>query len=371
MPIAPSFQDLVIQGESELLALRPDLALNEGDVTEADLHAAAAMADACIRYSALALRETFIDSAEGDALTALVYDHLGLVRQAASSAQVTLTFARTSGGGAGSIPSGTVVATLFDANGKQVRFTTNSATSVGAGNNGPFSVVATASVAGRSGNVASATITKVVDSLFDTFTVTNAALAAGGNDEESDEELKRRAKTFFQTLRRGTIAALEYGALQVASVRVAVASEDLDSGIVTLLVGDSDGNSTAQMIADVEAEEENWRAAGTLLNVGGSSRVLVTFDATLTVRDGFDLSSATTTLAAAITARSEKLLPGHTLFLDAFGAAIINSFPDDIFSVEFTRVGVAGVDLTTPANVPATAAQVNRIDTYSLIAVVE
>lgn len=367
MPIAPSFADLIAQGEAELLARRPDLALNDGDITEADLHASGAMADAVMRYAALAFKETFLDGAEGDALTLLVNDHLGLVREAATAAQVTLLFIRTSGGAGGTIAAGTTVATQHDASGKQVRFTTDTPVVVGAAANGPFSVVATATVTGRNGNADADTVTKIVDTLFDnTFAVDNPDAAAGGNDAESDEELRRRAKSFFLTLRRGTLAALEFGAMQVASVRVATASEDVSTGLVTVLVGDVDGQSTAQMIEDVEFELENWRAAGTSVTVLGASRVIVVLELVLTVRDGFDVAAAAPAIENAVIARGAKQRGGQTLTLDTIISAVIGTFPDDISKVDFTSVTVNGTAQVTPADITATASQVLRITSVTV-----
>lgn len=367
MPIAPSFIDLVAQGEAALADARPDLAINDGDVTEADLHAAAAMADACIRFSALAFRETFIDFAEGDALTLLVNDHLNLQRQAATFAQVTLQFSRLSSGVGGTIPAGTTVTTLTDASGKSVAYTTNSDIVVPNADNGPFSILATAAVSGRAGNAAAATISKIVDSLFDTFTCTNPAKAAGGNEEESDVELRVRAHAFFLTLRRGTLAALEFGALEVSSVRVATASEDLATGLVTVLVGDSDGESTVQMIEDVEFELENWRAAGINVTVLGSTKKTIDIDVSLVVRAGFNIAAVTPTLTSAVLGRGLKQRPGQQLYFDTIIATIIGVFPDDIFEVTFNSVLVNGVaQIPIGESVPVSVGQVTRITSFTV-----
>ncbi len=367
MPIAPSFADLIDQGTAELLGRRPDLAVNDGDVTEADLHAGGAMADACIRFAAQALKETFIDSAKGDALTLLVQDHLGVVRNPATAAQVTLAFTRTSGGAGGTIPAGTTVATLYDPSGKSVSVTTDGAITVGGAANGPFSIGATATVTGRDGNVAAGSVEKIVDALFDTtFTVTNAASAGGGNEEEADEDLRRRAKAFYSTLRRGTAAALEFGALEVPECRVATTVEDLDTGIVTIIVGDSDGHSTMQMIEDVEFEEENWRAAGVAVNVTGATRQEVEVTLVLSaVRTGFDVAAAADTIAEVVIARGDKLRGGETLYLEMLRAAAVSAFPDDIFNVQVTSLIVDGVSVDL-ADIEASAGEVSRITSVAV-----
>lgn len=367
MPIAASFAELIDQGTAELLARRPDLAVNDGDVTEADLHAGAAMADACIRFSAQALKETFFDGAKGAALDLLVLDRLSLPREPATAAQVTLSFTRTSGGAGGTIPAGTTVATLYDPSGKQVRFTTDGAIVVPGADNGPFTIVATATTTGRDSNAAAGTIEQIVDALFDsTFTVTNAATAGGGNEAESDEDFRRRAKAFYSTLRRGTVAALEQGALGVATVRVATVSEDFDSGITTIIVGDEDGNSTAQMIEDVEFELENWRAASAVVNVTGAHRQEVEITLQLAnVRAGFNVAASADTVEEVVIARGNKVRGGETLFLEMIRAAAVSAFPDDIFNVVVTALVVDGVSVAV-ADIEAAAGEVSRITSIAV-----
>lgn len=357
MPVAPSVQDLVDQGLAEAQFRRPDILFSDGDVSLAQIHAGAAMADACIRYAAMALAATFIDTAKGDDLTALVDDHLDLQRQPATAATVAIAFTRTSGGAGETIGAGTVVATVIGADGREVRFTTNAPIVVPGGGNGPYPVNATCTEVGRDGNVAAAAITRIVDTLADsTWSVTNAALAAGGNEEESDEQLRQRARTFWSTLRRGTLAALEFGALTVPAVRVSVATESA-SGLVTVVVADEDGNSNAQMIADVQVTLEAWRAAGVPVTVAGGTQLTQNVVAVLTTIDGFDLVAATALIDEAVVARGRKQRMGKILYLDQLTAAIIGVDPDGIEEVTFT---------TPTADVTPTAFQVIRIGTVSL-----
>jgi len=358
MPVAPSFADLLAQFESEALEQRPTLQFIEGDVTVALEHGAGAMADAAIRYAVQALKETFIDGAQGDRLTALVDDHLNIQRQTASPAQATVEFARTSGGAGGTVPVGFVVGSSFDASGGTVLFVTDADVVFGNADNGPYDVGVTAQTLGRTGNVAAGAIVRVVDAPFDsTLTVTNAVAAAGGNDEEKDDELRVKARSFWTTLRRGTLAALETGALRVASVRIARATEDPVTGIVTVVVTDSDGNSTAQMISDVVAELENWRAAGSIVTVLGGTALTINVVGSLVVRAGVDASVLGPIAAAAVAGRMSKLRQGETLYIDSIKAAAISVDPDAIEAV----VLISPLVDTTPG-----AAQVIRPGTVSL-----
>jgi len=351
MPVAPSFDDLLAQFEAEALAVRPTLQFLEGDITVAQQHGAGAMGDASIRHTVQSLKETFIDGAKGDALTALVDDHLNLQRSPATPAQSPVTLARTSGGAAVSLLAGFVVASEFDSAGNTVLYTLDADVNFALADNGPHSGTVTAQVAGRSGNVGAGKINRFVDSKPDaTLTITNAVTAGGGNDEESDDELRVRARNFWQTLRRGTLGALEFGALQVASVRIARATEDA-GGIVTLVVTDSDGNSTAMMVADVVTEIENWRAAGSIVNVFGGTALIVNVTGTLVVNPGVDATVLGPIAALAIAGRIRKQRQGETLHLDSIKAAGISVDPD----------AIDALTLSTPiADVTPLAAQVIR-----------
>lgn len=357
MPVAPSYTDLLAQGQAEALARRGDLLFADGDVSLAQLHAGAAMADAAVRFGAQCFAATFIDLAKGDDLTALVDDHLNLQRQAATAATVTARFSRTSAGAAGNIPAGTTITTVTGADGTEVRFTTDAIINYGAGNNGPFSVNATCTAVGRDGNVAAATISRILATLTDsTFSVTNLATAAGGNNEESDDQLRLRARTFWLTLRRGTLAALEFGALQVASVRVSKASETT-TGLVLVVVTDEAGNSNAQMISDVEVELENWRAAGCVVQVYGGTILLVPVTAVLTVAAGVDVAAMVPDLETAITGRFLKYRMGDKVWRDQVKHAIIDVDPD----------GIEAAALTLPADdVTTTAFEVPRVGAITI-----
>lgn len=352
MPVAPSFDDLIAQFEAEALAQRGSLAFNDGDITEAQAHGAGAMGDAAIRFTVQAFKETFIDGAKAAALTALVDDRLNLQRQPATSSQVLLTFTRTSAGAGETLAAGFVVGTAFDSAGNTVLFTLDANVTFPNASNGPITGNATAQVAGRDGNVAAATVTRLVDTTTDpTIVVTNVALAAGGNDEESDPELRVRARTFWLVLRRGTLAALEFGALQVPSVRIAKATESAITGIVTLVVTDSDGGSTAQMVADAEAEIEIWRAAGSIVTTVGGTALIVAVTGTLIVNDGVDAAVLAPLCSDAIEARMRKQRQGEVLYLDSIKAAAVNVDPD----------AIDGLVLTLPAaNVTPTVFQVIR-----------
>lgn len=360
MAVAPSFSDLLDQFEQEALEQTPTLTFNDGDMSVALQHGVGAMADANVRFSAQAFKETFIDGAKGDALKALVNDHLNIQAKVATPAQSTVTFTRNAGGIAGTLAAGFTVGTQFDASGNSITYTLDSALTWAAGEVGPKLANVTAELTGASTNAAVGTIVRVVDTPFDpSIAVTNAVVAGGGNDAETDDDLRVRARQFWTSLRRGTLAALEQGALNVASgtVRVARATEDPVTGIVTLVVSDADGNSTSQMISDTIAELENWRAAGSVVTVLGGTSLIVNVIGTLVVEDGVDASVLGEVAQDAVNGRMGKQRQGETLFIDSIKAAAIGVDPDAINAL---------ILITPTADVVPTANQIIRAGTVTI-----
>lgn len=368
--VAPSFDELVDLGIVEAQGRRSDLAFLPNDYSTALLHGGAAMADKIFALAAQFFLETFIDGARGDALTALVDDHCNIQRKAATFAQTTAHFQRTSGGASGTIPAGTRVGAVANPDGKQAIFTTNSAIAVGTGANGPFSVGVTAIEAGPESNVKLADgLSVILDPVFDTtFTVGQTGDAAGGNLAESDADLRKRARLYFVTLRRGTLAALEYGALLISTVRVAHAIEDPNTFQVAVVVSDSDGGSTLQMVADATAEIENWRCAGVPVVVFGGTKLLVDITVRLkVVIPGFDVETAASSIADAIENKINARTGGQTLYLDQLVAATIAVAPDYIEDVDFPEILVDGNPWFTGDVVPPDQNSTLRAGTVTVI----
>ena len=121
--------------------------------------------------------------------------------------------------------------------------------------------------------------------------------------------------------------------------------------------GITDGNSTAQMVADVETEIENWRAGGSIVNVVGGTPLLVDVAGTMDVDDGVDRAVLAPLVNAAIAARMKKQRQGELLHLDSIKAAGIAVDPD----------GINAINLTTPADtVTPTPFQVIRPGTIAV-----
>lgn len=273
------------------------------------------MGEEVTRYLLTSLNELSLATARGEALDRWVYDRYQLTRREATNSVVTLTLTRTGTIGftirAGSLfgtPSGIIFTTAND-----VAFASDNA--------GPLTVLATADQTGPLSNVVEDTITDVVSTLDDTtVSVTNAEPAAGGNDQETDDELRDRAREFFVTARRGTLSAIEFGALEVARIAQANAIETLEetTGLpgyrVIVNISDPDGLANAALGDEVARNLDEFRALGVPVLVVAAIPQYVNITATgLQFDSGANTTQVLNNAANSILAIVNDLAPGDTL----------------------------------------------------------
>lgn len=356
----PSFEDYFQIGLTELLIRRPDLAVFEGDVTDAMLCAIAAAADAATGQAVAGVRRTFFDGATGTDLDRLIDDHTGVPRSGNTFAIGQVSLERPSAAfGAFTYNAGSRMATAPDANGKQAIVALDAPVSFGALELGPKLAAVTATVAGSEGNAAVDTVTTFLDAPDDdTLTVTNPEIITGGEPSEDDDDYRRRGRDFYTTLRRATLAALEFAARTVPQVRSAIAVEDEATGMVTLYVSDADGESNLEMVADVVAAVRAYRAAGITIEVVGGSVLTVNVEYSLVVADGVSAASLEASIATSMQAFGRKQRAGETLYNETLRYAGKYVDPD----------GIKNIVITSPASdtVPL-AYQIIRIGTVTRV----
>ncbi len=346
---APTWQDLYNTGKAEAVLRRPDLAVREGDVSDMFLAGGAAMADRSVGYAAERFDALYLDGARGEDLTLLAADRFGVERTAAVKATGTVTITRSSATAAtATYVVGTIVATERNALGEEVRYLTTAAASWAISENSAKTVAVQAEVAGRAANNGTAnSVTRILSSSpgNGSYAITASSVMVGGAEEESDEALRERCRGINATRERGTIDALETGAKEVPGVTRANAVED-STGLVTVYVTDEDGNSTGTthtvsssvvddgtMTAKVAIELEDWRAAGSLVNVTGGTLQTVDITVALTVRLGIDVAALVFAVQTAIETAITRLQIGETLYKSYIQAAARLVDPDNILEV--------------------------------------
>lgn len=348
---APSFLDLFNLGKAEAILKRPTLGVRVGDISEMLIAGAAAMADRIIGWAAERFAATYVDGAQGDDLTQLASDHWSIQRLDATKAVGTVTFQRSGATAtAQTIPIGSVVATERDSQGNNVQYVTTQAASWAISTNGLRTVNIEAVIAGTTGNLSGPElITRLVSAppAGGTYEITDSDQPAGGTNEETDENLRDRIRQFPSTLRRGTLGALEYGAVQTTGAGVAKATASQDTtGLVTVFVSDASGGSSGDtqevspdtvddgsMTAKVAVELLNWACAGALVNVTGGAIQTIDIVVGLTVKLGVDANQLISDVEDAISARVTKLKIGDTLYLSDIINAVKAVDPDNIVNV--------------------------------------
>lgn len=345
---APTFADYYEIGRVEMLLRNRRLVVREGDVSDAGLRSSAAMADLLTGWAAGRVASVFVGGGRGDDLTIAARDR-GVERRAAVQAIGTVTLTRSTSAVPRIVPAGTRIATVADATGSYITVTTDADISFGIGITA-MSGAATAIAAGRAGNVAAGTLTRVLDSLPETFTATNAALFAGGDEQEADEDLIDRTMGAWQNAARGTTKALIYGAKQAGAYTAAV-TRDATTNIVTVYVADREGQANDALTDAVAAElAANWAGAADVVNVTGGELVTQAISVTLTVRAGVAIPPLVAFVRAAIVAAVNRTPIGGTLYRTAISAAA-RSVSADIVECEV---------VTPAANVAPLANQVLR-----------
>ena len=316
----PTRNDFFAAGRTAVVGT-PNIRINPTmiDVPGSDLNLAvgvpSVMGEEVSARGALALRGAFVELARGAALDRVAYDRFGLQRFSATPATVDLVLTRPTPGGAtpGTINAGAVVQT---SNGTQMAI---DATVTFGDFDTSKTCTATALVSGSIGNVVANTLVQWATAPFDTtIAVTNPNPAAGGLDQELDVQFLGRIRAFFPTVSRGTLGAIEYAAKQVPGVAVATATEITNpttgypAAMVQLVVGDSNGNWTTDMLTSVNNMLLRYRACGIFVQTIGGTVFQQTVAWTLSFQTGIDEGLAESRVRAVTVAVAQFLPPGPT-----------------------------------------------------------
>jgi uncharacterized phage protein gp47/JayE len=319
----PSHNDLFAKGRNEILIRNGDIRADQADRDGADvnilLHCGAAMSEEVVNEEVRGFNRLLVSQATGADLDRLAMDRYGLSRKAAAPAVGTVSISRPT-----ATYGGTVVAadTRF-ATADGTEFATVTAASLGVGALGPVSIDVQAVVAGADGNVSAATITRVISTLADSsITVTNASRTTGGDEEETDDAFRQRIRKFYVEARRGTLQALEFGALSVPGVRQAVAAEVIDPSLsparyAQVFIADKDGYASTPMLAAVEIALEEYRAAGIKVDVLGGAPYFQSVQIELAFPTGVNQSQIAADVRWAIVNSINGLAPGEVLLASA------------------------------------------------------
>lgn len=322
----PTTADLFAAGRREALLSPTRFTREIIDTVNSDIHlilqVSAAMGSEVAAYAQSRLDALTLSLAAGEDLDRLVYDLYQLRRFGAQSAVATLSLSRTTASGGLTIPAGSRFTGLG------VSFLTQTTVSFAAGVLGPILVTAVADQTGPQGNVAVGAINRTSSQFPEPVLVTNAQPAAGGRLQETDDELRIRARGFFVTARRGTRTAIEYGALQVPRVRQASAVELFQTANghpalrVALYIADAQGQANAALGAEVTRSLDEYRALGVpVLAVPAIPQYVTITTVGLQYAAGADTEQVRASAVASLLALVNNTQPGATLRVaDILGA---------------------------------------------------
>jgi len=328
----PTRNDLFRIARDTVLGLNAQLSAQavQRDGTDVNimLAAASAMGDAVVGQSMMVCSGQFLDSAEGDALDRYAFDRFGLVRKPAAPSLGTVQFSLTVASITSfAIPAGTALSTSDG-----VQFVSTVATTFPAASVGPVYVAVRSVLAGADQQAKIAAIINIASTIAgaaDGLAVTNSVATAGAADREDDSGLRDRCRRFWTTAQKGTLAALELGALAVPGVVTASAVEVLDSSgrpgrWVQLLIADrftlalAELNETSSTY-DAQSQSLATTVFNALVNVrcGGmyvqpivAQVVLLQSRLDLTFSAGVDTASVSDQARAAVVNYTNDLAPG-------------------------------------------------------------
>lgn len=376
----PTFQDLFRVARDEILArnvaITREAIEREGTDVNALTAASAVVGDECIGQLARVEGDMFLDTAKGRALDRLIFDRYNLARKPASAGFTSLEWTTTAANPSDfDIPAGSRVQT---ADGKQ--WLTLVGAQFPAGSTGPIVISARSAAAGKAQQAKANAITSIIDMPTNApgdLAVTNPRASAGADDEESDDDYVNRARSFFVTARRGTLAAIQNAALEYPGIRRASVYETINgqgqpARIVELVLADAFtdalvGQTSAtydtqsQLLAQqVVASLDDARAAGIYVSAQVAQVVLQPIQLALTFAAGADVDAVAYKARSIIVGFINSLSPGQT-FNRASASVVLQAV---------NGLVVTGAEIVSPTgNVVPRTHQVIRTNLSMVVAV--
>lgn len=292
-----------------------------GSLTERMFSAVALILEEQYGYGAEVEGDFYIATSEGEKLHARVAD-IGLT--AKPGAYATGTFVFTSNSPADQdypITTGTQVSSDDNA----IVFTTTIDAVLPKGGTATVPIPIRCTIQGAVGNVRAVALTRIP---FRPAGVNGGHAtqdAQGGVDPQDDQSLRDYVPVFLQGSKRGTLAAVSAGTLSVTGVNSTSQVEDLPDRQILQYVEDGSGSAPLALLAAVITELVNWRPGGIRVQVLAGTRVEVTVQATIGVKNGFDPNAVLVQVQANIVGYVNSLPLGQGMTLLKLTGLVINT----------------------------------------------
>jgi uncharacterized phage protein gp47/JayE len=288
----------------------------------------------------------FVNSAAGTALDRRGEGNEGSPRKDAVGSVGSMTVTRPAGGGAITIPAGTLTfGTVPDANGARQTFVTTADLTMGAGVTSA-DVDAESTTLGLAANITAGTLLQITSSTSLVTGATAAATFTGGDEAESNEAYRIRLRLLAQSKAKANGDGLLAAVLGVSGAAFArVVEQATQNPPVLIYVGNSSGLLPGDLATDVSDAVDAVRAWGIPPTYSAPSVVTVSY----TLQLVWDTARAID--MPAVTALIEADLDAYvaSLNLGADRTHRINRVRDIVMG--YKRVGV--VDLVDDTLLPA------------------
>lgn len=303
------------------------------------------MAQAVARQNIERINALLLDGARGDDLDRYAFDRYQLPRKGAAAALGTVAFRRnTLSGGSGSIPIGTKLITL---NGVEYLTITTANFTLS-----DLEVTANvrAAQAGKEFQVGANNIRRFdkPSTVFDTtITINNDEPTAGGEPAETDDVFRERVRDFWVAARRGTLAAIEFGARTTPGIESANAIEILDdlgrpNRFVELFIADSSGVASLALANLVDQVLVEFRPAGIFVGINTSRPQIVDITFQPTFRAGVDTVNLSEQIRNALLEFINSLRVNEPLLTNDIGAVLARFRADGLLPNQTSLVEPAG-----------------------------
>lgn len=281
---------LVQEAINSILTKIPDIDFSDGEPLKTFIDAV--MQELSYQYWQLqqVYDNSFIDTSYGDDLSKLV-NLLGITRNPAVNATGKVKFYRQTAATLDYlIPAGTIVETLPNANNIVYSYQTTENVTLLTGQLYVYANIK-ATNSGLSSNVTLNKITIINNPPLGIESVINDEAIVGGEDEETDDNLKIRAKSILETSGQGTVAAIENKIKNIAGIK-SVSVLDMQRGIGTLdilVLGDVIPLPSDKM-TEVQNTANSTKAGGIDISIYEPTYSTINLDITLTLANGYVLS---------------------------------------------------------------------------------
>jgi uncharacterized phage protein gp47/JayE len=340
----PSTPDLLRIARDEVLlrnsSLTREVLDRPGSDANALMAASVAVGDAVVGQLIRVEAALSISRAKGADLDRLLFDRFGLLRKDAAPAATTVTLTLpTAAVSSFSIP----VKTQFRTSDNKT-FESTAQRTFSAGATSLTGVPVASVLAGLSQQARAGSITSIVSSISGApsgLTVTNPQATSGAADAELDESFRARGKLFYATSARGTLAAIESGALAIPGVETAKAFIVVDTDgtparLVDLVVADAFTQQLVNATGVPGSYEAQSQALAELVRAGLTNVVAAGIGVVITVANvqlvgvtlglrflaGADVEAASAAARSATIAYVNALAPGAPLVIADLVAAL-------------------------------------------------